>query len=462
MSEPFYLSVATLGAAFRAGELDPVAVTEAFLERIQHLNPTLKCFKAITEGAVAAAEASRMRHRSGTPLGPLDGVPVAVKDNYFTRDLPTTAGTTAPGISFPMVDSTPVGRLRAAGAVILGKTVTHEFAWGTVTPPVANPWDTARVPGGSSGGSASALAAGLCAAALGSDTGGSVRIPASLCGVVGLKATFGAISRHGIVPHSWSLDHPGPLTRTVEDAALMFDVMAGPDERDPATLLAADAPDGGTAKPLAELTIGVCRRHFFDHVEPDVLEAVEAAIQFYQARGARVREFDLPLLDYGLGAIFAIELASSTAYHDVSLRAGKVASFTPDVRDLVEMGRWVAAPDYLKAEQYRTALIEGFRAAMEQVDLIVTPTEPLVAWPIGEWTARIGGEDESVLAASWRLTYPFNLTGMPAISLPCGFDRNDLPIGLQIAGRPFEEACVLGAAAAYESAHPWAGRRPPL
>ncbi|MBE0529724.1 MAG: amidase [Rhodospirillales bacterium] len=462
MSEPFYLSVATLGAAFRSGALDPLAVTKAFLERIAQLNPTLKCYKAIAEGAVAAAEASRTRHRSGTPLGPLDGVPVAVKDNYFTHDLPTTAGTTAPGISFPMVDSTPVERLRAAGAVILGKTVTHEFAWGTVTPPVANPWDTGRVPGGSSGGSASALAAGLCAAALGSDTGGSVRIPASLCGVVGLKATFGAISRHGIVPHSWSLDHPGPLTRTVEDAALMFDVLAGPDERDPATLLAADALDGGTAKSLAELTIGVCRRHFFDHVEPDVLGAVEAAIQFYQARGARVREFDLPLLDYGLGAIFAIELASSTAYHDVSLRAGEVASFTSDVRDLVEMGRLVAAPDYLKAEQYRTALIEGFRAVMEEVDLIVTPTEPLVAWPIGEWTARIGGEDESVLAASWRLTYPFNLTGMPAISLPCGFDRDGLPIGLQIAGRPFEEACVLGAAAAYESAHPWTGRRPPL
>lgn len=334
-----------------------------------------------------------------------------------------------------------------------------------MTPPVASPWDTSRVPGGSSGGSASALAAGLCAAALGSDTGGSVRIPASLCGVVGLKPTFGAISRYGIVPHSWSLDHPGPLTRTVEDAALLFDILAGPDDRDPATLLAGKALDqdcDDPAKPITELTIGVCRRHFFERIEPDVAQAVEAAIDFYRGLGARVREFDLPLLDYGLGAIFAIELASSTAYHDVSLRAGRVASFTPDVRDLVEMGRLVAAPDYLKAEQYRTALITAFRTVMEDVDLIVTPTEPLVAWPMGKWTARIDGEEESVLAASWRLTYPFNLTGMPVVSLPCGFDRAGLPIGLQIAGRPFEEAGLLRAAAAYESAHPWATQHPAL
>jgi aspartyl-tRNA(Asn)/glutamyl-tRNA(Gln) amidotransferase subunit A len=465
MREPFFLPAAALGAAFQAGEMDPVTLTEAFLGRIAQLNPTLKCFQTMAPAALADAEASRRRHREGTPLGPLDGVPVAVKDNYLTRDMPTTAGTTAPGIAFPMRDSAPVERLRAAGAVILGKTVTHEFAWGTVTPPVANPWDTRRVPGGSSGGSAAALAAGLCAAALGSDTGGSVRIPASLCGVVGLKATFGAISRHGIVPHSWSLDHPGPLTRTVEDAALLFDVLSGADDRDPATLLAADAlgaDHGGAAKPIAGLTLGVCRNHFFDRVEPDVAQAVETAIDFYRGLGAPVREFELPLLEYGLGAIFAIELASSTAYHDVSLRAGRVAAFTPDVRDLVEMGRLVAAPDYLKAEQYRTALIAAFRAVMTEVDLIVTPTEPLVAWPIGEWTARIDGQEESVLAASWRLTYPFNLTGMPAISLPCGFDRDGLPIGLQIVGRPFEEAGLLRAAAAYESAHPWATRHPAL
>lgn len=453
MSDSCFLTAVELGDAYRGGTLDPVAVTDAFLARIDRLNPVLKCYQAVaSEAARAAAEASRTRFRAGRPLGPLDGIPVAIKDNATTADLPTTAGTTAPGIAFPRVDAAAVERLRAAGAVLLGKTVMHEFAWGMVTPPVANPWNVGRVPGGSSGGSAAAVAAGLCVAALGSDTGGSIRIPASLCGTVGLKPTFGAVSRFGVVPHSWSLDHVGPLTRSAADAGLLFAVLAGPDARDPATVPAIGATPPERAVPL---TLGICRRHFFERVEPEIAAAVEDAIAVFRDRGATVREFDMPLLDYGLGAIFAIELASSTAYHDVSLRAGRVADFTPDVRDLVEIGRMVAASDYLKAEQYRTALIAAFRDAMRGVDVLVSPTQPLTAWPIGEWTARIGDATESVLAASWRLTYPFNLTGMPAISLPCGMDSHGLPIGLQLAAAPFAEARLLEAAAVYESARPW-------
>ena len=390
-------------------------------------------------------------------------MPIAIKDNYLTRDMPTTAGTTAPGIAFPLADSTAAARLRAAGAVLIGKTRTHEFAWGTVTQPTRNPWDQSRVPGGSSGGSGAAVAAGLAAAALGSDTGGSIRIPASLCGVVGLKASFGRVSRAGIVPHSWSLDHAGPLTRTVGDAALMLGVLAGADRGDPACS-DRPVPDYAAAlgQPIAGLRIGVCRNHFFARNQPEVEAAVEAAIRDLARAGAAIREFRIPRLDHALGAIFAIELASSTAYHDQSLRVGRVQHFQPDVRALVEMGRFVTGADYLKAEQYRRALMDDFRGAFADLDVIAGPTMPLTAWPQGEWEVAVGDEPESVLAASWRLTYPYNLTGLPAISLPCGFDGAGLPIGLQIAGKPFDERMVLRVAHAYERRHDWAARQPPL
>jgi aspartyl-tRNA(Asn)/glutamyl-tRNA(Gln) amidotransferase subunit A len=298
---------------------------------------------------------------------------------------------------------------------------------------------------------------------MGSDTGGSIRMPAAACGVVGLKATFGRVSREGIVPHSWSLDHAGPLTRTVGDAALMLGTLAGYDPADPACRN-EPVPDYATAldRPIAGVRIGVCRNHFFEDNQEDVERAVEGAIRDLAGLGATVVDFTIPNLTYGLAAIFAIELASSTAYHDASLRADRVRHYTPDVRQLVELGRFVTGPDYLKAEQVRAVLMEDFRRAFDRVDVIVGPTTPITAWRIGEWTARIGERDESVLAASWRFTFPYNLTGLPAISIPCGFDRQGLPIGLQIAGRPFDEATVLRVAHAYERTHEWKDRGPAL
>ena len=238
--------------------------------------------------------------------------------------MPTTAGTEAPGTAFPLPDSAVAARLRAAGAILLGKTRTHEYAWGTITPPVRNPWDLDRIPGGSSGGSAAAVAAGLCVAAMGSDTGGSIRIPASLCGTVGLKPTFGRISRAGIVPHSWSLDHAGPLTRSVEDAAILLGVLAGQDPADPATraVPVADYRRAVAGASVRGLRVAVIRNHFFGRNQPGVEAAVEQAIAWFGAQGAIVRDVTLPNLEYGLGAIFAIELASSAAYHDVALPAG--------------------------------------------------------------------------------------------------------------------------------------------
>lgn len=447
----------------RAGRVSPVALAETALERIGSYDQALLSYAHVSEKALDAAQDAEREIAEGRWRGPLHGIPVALKDNCLTRDMPTRAGTAAPGIEFPRVDSHVATRLRAAGAILVGKTRMHEFAWGTVTPPTRNPWDLERVPGGSSGGSAAAVAAGLCAAALGTDTGGSVRIPASLCGAVGLKPTFGRIGRSGIVPHSWSLDHAGPLTRTVADAAILLNALAGYDPHDPSC---ADrpVPDHLEAldQPVAGLRIGVCRNHFFERNQDAVDAAVEDAIRGLAAQGAAVSEFRIPNLEYGLGAIFAIELASSAAYHDVSLRAGRVRHFEPDVRTLVELGRLVTGTDYLKAEQFRRVLIADFKQALAAVDVIVGPTTPLTAWRVNDATLSIGGQAESVLAASWRLTYPYNLTGLPAISVPCGFDLDGLPIGLQIAGKPFDEMTVLRVAHAYERVHNWMRRRPPL
>jgi len=240
-------------------------------------------------------------------------------------------------------------------------------------------------------------------------------------------------------------------------------VLAGHDAKDPGS---ADRPvpdyTAALGQPIGGLRVGVCRNHFFERNEADVETAVERAIGEFATAGATVKEVAISNLRYGLGAIFAIELASSTAYHDVSLQAGHTAHYQPDVRALVEIGRFVTGSDYLKAEQFRRVLIEDFRRVLAEVDLLIAPTTPLTAWKVGEWSVTIGAGEESVLAASWRLTYPFNLTGMPAISLPCGFDRRGLPIGLQIAGRPFDEATVLRAADAYERAHEWQRRLPDL
>ncbi len=449
-------------AAIRSGAVRARDIAEAYSERIDAYDGALQCFVARNPAYLDEASAVDAAIARGEEVGPLAGVSIALKDNYLTADMPTKAGSDVPELEFAQVDSHAVAKLRAAGAIFPGKVRMHEFAWGNVTPPTRNPWNTDYVPGGSSGGSGAALAAGLCSAAMGSDTGGSIRIPASVCGTVGLKPTFGLVGRGGVVPHSWSLDHAGPLTRTVSDAALLLTVLAGLDPTDPATRKAPESDYRlGLDKSISGRRIGVIRNHFTERLQTDVRESFDAAIGFFRNQGVEVREFDLPILEYGLGAIFAIELASSSAYHDQSVRAGLTAGFSEDVRDLVEMGRLVSSVDYIRAEQVRTIMMRDFSRILEDVDAIVTPTMPIVGWKSGHWTVDVEGAPESVLSASWRYCYPFNLVGLPALSLPCGFDTDGLPIGLQIAGKAFAEDTVLNLASAYERAHEWSAMRPP-
>ncbi len=453
LDRPWELSIGELAPAIRERRLSPVDLLDACLERIGRHDAVLGAFVHLSAEARREAERASREIAAGDWRGPLHGVPIAVKDNYTTAGMPTRAGTDVSAVDYPRVDAHSVARLRDAGAVLIGKTRMHEFAWGTETPGTRNPWDTDRVPGGSSGGSGAAVAAGLAAAALGSDTGGSIRIPASLCGCVGLKPTFGLIGRSGIVPHSWSLDHAGPLASSVADAALLTRVMAGHDPADPGSAdTALDNWDAAIASGAGGLRVGLCRNHFFEGLTAEVERSVEAAVGALGRAGAQIREFEAPELAYGLGAIFAIELASSTSYHARRLREGRVAGFTPDVRLLVEMGRLVSGADYLQAERFRRRLGERFAALFSEVDVIVSPTMPLTAWRVGEREVQIGARAESVLAVSWRLTYPWNLLGAPAVSLPCGRDTNGLPIGVQVAGPAFGEANVLRCAAAIERA----------
>jgi aspartyl-tRNA(Asn)/glutamyl-tRNA(Gln) amidotransferase subunit A len=443
MAELWSLPITVLSERLRSGRTSPVELLDAYLDRIERHDPTLAAFVHLNAHARTAAEEAHAAIRDGRWKGALHGIPIAVKDNYTTADMPTRAGSVVP-LDLPEGDGAAISRLRAAGAVLIGKTRMHEFAWGMETPPARNPHDTDHVPGGSSGGSGVAVAAGFAAAALGSDTGGSIRIPASLCGCVGFKPTFGLIGRSGIVPHSWSLDHAGPLAASVSDATLLAAAIAGSDRDDPGSAgRAADDWSSALGAGVQGMTVGVCRTHFFEGLDAEVEAATEAAVRGLAAAGARVVDFEVPELSAALGAIFAVELASSTTYHLARLRDGSVARFAPDVRLLVEMGRMVSAVDYLQAERYRRHIGQRFAAIFRDVDVVVSPTMPLTAWRVGQREVTIGGRQESVLAVSWRLTHPWNLLGAPAISVPLGVDRSKLPIGIQVAAAPFGEKAML-------------------
>jgi aspartyl-tRNA(Asn)/glutamyl-tRNA(Gln) amidotransferase subunit A len=456
-------SLAEAAEAVRTRAVSPVELTRLCLERIERVDRAIHAFasvdaaRALKEAQAAEGEIQGSRYR-----GPLHGIPIALKDNYDTLGIPTRNGSQVFASRIPDQDATTWERLRNAGAILLGKTTMSEAAWGVDFPPVRNPWDVRRNPGVSSGGSAAAVTAGLCFMAMGSDTGGSIRIPAGLCGAVGLKATYGRVSRAGILPHTWSLDHAGPLTRSVEDAALALGVIAGHDPRDPTS---SDLPVGdslsGLKKGVRGVRIGVPREHFWERIQEGVQPVVRQALDDLEAAGAQVEEVSIPHMTTALGAILVTEMASVTAWHDKYLKQPEQrAKYTPEVRALLDAGKFIFATDFLKAQRLRRVLVEEVRAAFARVEVLATPTLPLCAWEFSESHVEIAGQAEHVLHACWRFTYPWNLTGLPALSLPCGFAEG-LPVGLQLVGRPFDEAMILRVGHAYEAATRWHERRPP-
>jgi aspartyl-tRNA(Asn)/glutamyl-tRNA(Gln) amidotransferase subunit A len=440
------------------------------VDRIDAYGKTLNAYIAwYPEQAVQQARKAEDALARGRPVGPLHGVPIAVKDLFFTAGLPTTAGARVLADFVPQEDATVIHRLKEAGAILLGKLNLHELAYGVTNEnphfgPVRNPWNLNRISGGSSGGSAAAVAASLCLASLGTDTGGSIRIPASCCGVVGLKPTYGRVSRNGILPLAWSLDHVGPITRTVEDAALMLQVLAGEDSRD-VTTSALPVPDyarllGGDLKGLR---IGLASAFFTDpaEVDPSVMAAVREALQTMESVGARVEEVSVPFLRHA-PAIQYITLATEASANHARLLRTRGRELGLDVRRRLELGEFITAPQYVRAQQGRRLLMQELAAVFRRVDLLITPTLPVVAPPIGDQTLTIHGVEKRVQPTLTRCTSFVNLTGLPAISLPCGSDADGLPVGLQLIGQPFDEATLLRGAYAYQQASAWHTRRPSL
>lgn len=445
-----------LAAAYASKELSPVAEADRVLDGIASQNPKINCFiTVLADSARRDAEASARRYRDGAPLGPLDGVPVAIKDLIYIEGVRCTAGSKILAKNIAAYDAPVVRKLKAAGAVVVGTTNLHEFAAGTtsVNPhygPVRNPWDTGRIAGGSSGGSAAAVAAGLVPCALGTDTAGSVRIPAALCGVLGLKPTYGRVSRLGVVPLAPSLDVVGVLASSAWETAAMLQVIAGHDPDDMTT--AEGGPTDFVSSldaPFSGMRVGVVNRYFREGNDPAIEENFEAFASRLREMGCGVDEADLDGIDEVYDKWLPIRRAEATAFHRKWLETSPEL-YGDDVRDLLEKGKGVLAMDYVDAVNSRPSYMERFTASMKGFDAIAVPCTRIPAPPIGETTVKIGEEGVPVYSALNALTLPFNYVGFPSLSVPSGLVRG-LPLGVQLVGKLFDEATILRLAAAYEA-----------
>ncbi|HEV8436615.1 MAG TPA: Asp-tRNA(Asn)/Glu-tRNA(Gln) amidotransferase subunit GatA [Methylomirabilota bacterium] len=480
------LTVHELGERFRRGEATPTEATQAYLARIEALDSQVKAYLTVTrEQALRQAAEADGRFKSGAPRGPLDGVPVAVKDVLCTRGIRTTCGSRILDGFMPPYDATAVARLLEAGAVLLGKLNMDEFAMGSSTEhsaffPTRNPWDLTRVPGGSSGGSAAAVAADLAAATLGTDTGGSIRQPAAFCGRVGLKPTYGRVSRYGLIAFASSLDQIGPFGKDVEDAALVLQAIAGHDPMD-STSVEVPVADyrAELGKGIEGLKVGIPSEYFIEGLDPEVEAAVRTAIQALEQIGAKTGPVSLPHTEYGLPAYYLIapaEASSNLARYDgvkYGLRVPaardlidmysktRAAGFGAEVKRRVMLGTYALSAGYYdayygRAQRVRTLVRRDFEQAFRQVDVIAAPTTPGVAFKFGE------KEDPVQMYLNDVFAVPVNLAGLPGVSVPAGFTMAGLPIGLQLIGRAFDEAALLRVAHAYERATTWHHRKPAL
>jgi aspartyl-tRNA(Asn)/glutamyl-tRNA(Gln) amidotransferase subunit A len=462
MSDLHWLTIAEAARLIEARDLSPIDLVEESLSRIQHLEPALNAFiTVLADEARAQAKSAAEEIAAGRHRGSLHGMPVALKDIFALAGVPNTAGSRIMREEVPPEDSEVARRLKEAGAIIVGKLNLHEVALGAtgVNPhygPARNPWATERITGGSSSGSGAAVAGGEVFLGMGTDTGGSIRIPAALCGVVGLKPTFGRVSRRHLLPLSWSLDHAGPLTRTVEDAAIVLQAIAGHDPGDPASG-AVPVPDyrAGLGEGVRGLRVGVPATFFTDGLDSEVDAAFREAISVLESLGAEVREVPAPYIEDVPAAVGSIMLPEAFAFHRRWMQE-RPDDYGEDVRYRLELGAATPAADYVDALRFRELVIEAWRERVfGLVDIVATPGTGITAAPIE-------GADRSTTYRLIRFTNPFNLLGVPAISVPCGFSAGALPIGLQLAARWWDEATVLRAAHAYEQATPWHTRRPTL
>jgi aspartyl-tRNA(Asn)/glutamyl-tRNA(Gln) amidotransferase subunit A len=469
MNELVWKSIAELARLVASREVSPVEVVRAHLDRIEELDGKLKAFITVSaDAALAAAKAAEAQATNGHPVGPLHGIPLALKDLYATKGVRTTGGSRILADWMPEQDATVVTRLTEAGGIILGKLNMHEFAYGPegTNSHYGNPWNpwdpkTHRIAGGSSSGSGVAVAAALCAGALGSDTGGSIRIPTALCGITGLKPTYGRVSRAGVLPLAWSLDHVGPMTRSAADAALMLTAMAGYDARDP-TSSVLPVPDYSAALTgqVKGLRVGLLRAAFLEAADPVVRGAVEQALRTLEGLGALVDEVQIPSAIHASGASFAILAPEALTYHEQWIKS-RPQDYSADIRNRLRTGAFVSATQYVRAQQVRVLIRNEVDGLLASRDLLIAPTTPVPATPVGQSEVILNGQVQDLRSSLIRFTRIFNLTGHPVASVPCGFTPEGLPVGMQLVGRPFDEATLLRAADAYQRATDWHSRRPP-
>ncbi len=465
---PADLTVTEAAALIKEGDLSAVELMRSVLDRDAafprdgHPYVAVVDAEALLESAREADRAHLRKH----PMGPLHGIPVAIKDIFDVAGMPTRCGSAAMADAAPaMVDADAVATLRRAGAIVVGKTVTQEFAAGVVSAPARNPWDLDRIPGGSSGGTASAVVVGIGLAGLGSDTGGSIRIPASVCGVVGLKPTFGLISRRGVFPLSWSLDHVGPITKTVTDAAVLFNLLA---DVAPADKTKPAGPGRDAVAEIGDdivgLRIGVPRGFFFERLEPEVSAIVGRALAQLKLLGAEVVEADWEHASAARAVGFLLNRVESAAVHEQRVRAhGDLLG--DELRVRLKAGLLLPARDYVRALQARRVIRGSMAAhfAAHRLDAMVLPATPGVAARADDLTVTDDrGNVDSVHVAYTRTNMPINVTGQPSLALPCGFTRGGLPVGMQIVGRPFDEPRICRIGFVYEQATRWIDRRPPM
>jgi len=453
-----------VAAQVAARSLSPVDLVAACLERIEQFDGSVRSFVSVqADQAIAAAQDAEREIGSGSYRGPLHGIPIAIKDIVDVSGLPTRAGSALLANEAPASrDAAVVTRLKAAGAILIGKTTTHEFAFSVFTPPTRNPWDLDRVPGGSSGGSAAAVAAGMAFAAIGTDTGGSIRIPAACCGVTGLKPSYGRVPKSGIVPLSWSLDHAGPIARRVEDTAAFLQVIAGSDDDDPSSA-PAPAPDysADINLGLGGLRVGLPDRHFDRLLSPTVAAAVAAAVQRLVDAGAAVLPVTMPTLEQTMDMHLLTILAEAASYHRGRFR-GRDTEYGADVRASLALGDQIRASDYLQAQRLRRAALGDALTAFKEVDLLLTPTLPTEAPRVDQGVISYPDGQEDALSSLIRFTSPFNQTGLPAISVPIAGGADGLPVGLQLVAAPFQEAQLIRAAVAAQALDGLTDRRAPL
>jgi aspartyl-tRNA(Asn)/glutamyl-tRNA(Gln) amidotransferase subunit A len=462
------MNILEAGALLRAKKISSAELVRQALTAIERLNPRLNAFLTVMgEPALAAAKKRDEELAAGIDLGPLHGLPVAVKDMYCTRGVLTTSGSKIFGCHVPDHDAAVVERLNSAGAILVGKTNQHELAYGiTSNNPhygaVRNPWDTDCIPGGSSGGSGAAVAAGISFIAMGSDTGGSIRIPASYCGVVGLKPTTGRVSRFGAIPLDFTLDHMGPLTRTVRDAAITLRVIAGYDPRDESSSR-VPVPDYLAAcegASIKGLRLGVPRNFYFDHADPEVKDAVLRLASAAERLGAVLVECNVPDIAAmnTVGRVILLSEASAVMAPYVSQRE----KFGADVLALLDQGRLLPATSYINAQRLRRIYQQQFRSVWKDIDILLTPATPITAPRIGQNEVALGGAIEDVRLASTRLVRAINVLGLPALSIPCGLSKSNMPIGAQLVGPAWSEARLLRAGAALEDSGATLLRQPPV